>query len=111
MADAQLGLGLLCVGLAAAANILGGATVAIRRKWDDRVLRYCVALGAGFMLAAVLLKMLPESSRLTPAAPLLVLAGYLLIHLFEHTVASHFHFGEEIHPERMSAAVSVSALV
>src|SRR5438094_318292 len=109
MADARLGLGLLCVGLAAAANVLGGATVAIRRKWDDRVLRYCVALGAGFMLAAVLLKMLPESSRLTPAAPLLVLAGYLLIHLFEHTVASHFHFGEEIHPERMSAAVSVSA--
>ncbi|TMA94200.1 MAG: ZIP family magnesium transporter [Deltaproteobacteria bacterium] len=111
MADARLGLGLLCVGLAAAANVLGGATVALRREWDDRVLRYCVALGAGFMLAAVLLKMLPESSRLTAAAPVLVLAGYLLIHLFEHTVASHFHFGEEVHPERMSAAVSVSALV
>ena len=111
MADARLGLGLLCVGLAAAANVLGGATVTLRREWDDRVLRYCVALGAGFMLAAVLLKMLPESSRLTTAAPVLVLAGYLLIHLFEHTVASHFHFGEEVHPERMSAAVSVSALV
>jgi len=104
MADARLGLGLLCVGLAAAANVLGGATVTLRREWDDRVLRYCVALGAGFMLAAVLLKMLPESSRLTTAAP-------VLVHLFEHTVASHFHFGEEVHPERMSAAVSVSALV
>src|SRR5882762_2655717 len=105
MADARLGLGLLCVGLAAAANVLGGATVALRREWDDRVLRYCVALSAGFMLAAVLLKMLPESTRLTASAPVLVLAGYLLIHLFEHTVAPHFHFGEEIHPEQMSARV------
>src|SRR5882762_2140130 len=111
MADARLGLGLLCVGLAAAANVLGGATVALRREWDDRVLRYCVALGAGFMLAAVLLKMLPESSRLTAAAPVLVLAGYLLIHLFEHTVAPHFHFGEEIHPEQMSARAGASALL
>src|SRR3712207_7084614 len=37
----------------------------------------------------------------------LLLAGYLLIHFFEHTVAPHFHFGEETHPEavvRPSAA-------
>src|SRR3712207_2483439 len=37
----------------------------------------------------------------------LLLAGYLLIHFFEHTIAPHFHFGEETHPEavvRTSAA-------
>src|SRR5919199_3436690 len=37
----------------------------------------------------------------------LLLAGYLLIQLFEHTIAPHFHFGEETHPEsvlRPSAA-------
>jgi ZIP family zinc transporter/zinc and cadmium transporter len=106
----NLPLGILCVALAAAANVLGGAVVTLRR-WDDRLLRYCVALGSGFMLAAVVLKIMPESARLTPAAPPLVLAGYLLIHLFEHTVAPHFHFGEEIHPERMSAAVGASALL
>jgi zinc and cadmium transporter len=105
-----LGLGLLCVALAAAANLVGGAVVTLRR-WDDRVLRYAVALSAGFMLAAVLLKMLPESTRLTPLAPVLVLAGYLLIHLFEHTVAPHFHFGEEIHPEQMSGHAGASALL
>jgi zinc and cadmium transporter len=106
----HLGLGLLCVALAAGANLVGGAVVTFRR-WDDRVLRYAVALSAGFMLAAVLLKMLPESTRLTPLAPVLVLAGYLLIHLFEHTVAPHFHFGEEIHPEQMSARAGASALL
>ena len=37
----------------------------------------------------------------------LLLGGYLLIHFVEHTVAPHFHFGEETHPEavvRPSAA-------
>src|SRR5206468_669504 len=106
----HLGLGLLCVGLAALANLLGGAVVTLRR-WDDRFLRYAVALGAGFMLAAVILKMLPESQHLTSLAPALVLAGYLLVHLFEHTVARHFHFGEEIHPELLSANAGASALL
>jgi ZIP family zinc transporter/zinc and cadmium transporter len=110
VADGHLGLGLLCVVLAAGANLLGGAVVTLRR-WDDRVLRYAVALGAGFMLAAVLLKMLPESARLTPLAAPLVLGGYLLVHLVEHTVAPHFHFGEETHPEQLSAAAGVTALI
>jgi len=108
--DSHLGLGLLCVALAAGANVAGGAVVTLRR-WDDGLLRYAVALGAGFMLAAVLLKMLPESARLTAAAPLLVLGGYLLIHLFEHTVAPHFHFGEETHPELLSTQAGASALL
>jgi ZIP family zinc transporter/zinc and cadmium transporter len=108
--EPYLGLGLLCVALAAAANVLGGAVVTLRR-WDDRLLRYAVALSAGFMLAAVLLRMVPESARLTPLAPVLVLAGYLLIHLFEHTVAPHFHFGEETHPEQMGGHAGASALL
>lgn len=106
----HLGLGLLCVALAGAANVLGGAVVVMRR-WDDGLLRYAVALGAGFMLAAVILRMMPESERLTPYAPALVLGGYLLIHLFEHTVAPHFHFGEEVHPEALSLRAGASALL
>jgi ZIP family zinc transporter/zinc and cadmium transporter len=98
--------------VAAAANLLGGAFVAVRhRHWDARVLRYFVALGAGFMLAAVLLKMIPEASRLASNATALVLVGYLLVHLFEHTVAPHFHFGEETHPEHLSPTAGLSALV
>ena len=110
MGRPDLGLGLLCVGLAAVANLLGGVVVTFRR-WDDRLLRYAVALGAGFMLAAVILKMMPESQHLTSLAPVLVLAGYLLIHLFEHTVAPHFHFGEETHPELLSRNAGASALL
>ena len=31
-----------------------------------------------------------------------VLAGYFLVHFFEHTMAPHFHFGEETHHEEIS---------
>ncbi len=105
-----MGLGFLCILTAAAANVLGAA-IALRVTRSEHVLRYFVALGAGFMLAAVLLRMMPEAARLTPLAPVLVLGGYLLVHLFEHTVASHFHFGEETHPERLGPSAGISALV
>src|SRR5215468_8272574 len=84
---------------AAAANLIGGAAI-VNRHWNRRYLQYFVALGAGFMLATALLEMLPESLRLAgDAAPLLVLGGYFLVHFFEHTLTSHFHFGEETHTE------------
>jgi ZIP family zinc transporter/zinc and cadmium transporter len=96
---------------AAAATVLGGLLVS-RRRWSDLVLRSFIALGAGFMIAAVCLRMLPESMKLSERAPLLILAGYLLVHFFEHTVAPHFHFGEEVHEDEMlNPAVGFSALV
>src|ERR1043165_6292398 len=103
----------LILGLAAAlANVVGGLIVVSRGRWSGTVLKYFVALGAGFMLAATFLRMLPESIRLTSRAPLLMLAGYFLVHFFEHTVAPHFHFGEEVHGELMvNPAVGFSALV
>lgn len=88
----------LLLGLtAAAANVFGGAVI-VQRRWERRYLRYFVALGAGFMLATSLVEMVPESVELRGrSAAFLVLVGYLLIHFFEHTVSSHFHFGEETH--------------
>src|SRR3989442_14423484 len=52
------------------------------------------------MLAAAFVRMLPESAHV-PHAFLFVLVGYFGVHLFEHTVAPHFHFGEEVHPEAL----------
>jgi len=84
---------------AAAANGFGGLVV-VQKEWDRNYLRYFIALGAGFMLGTALLEMVPESANLAGKyAPLLVLAGYLIVHLFEHTVSGHFHFGEETHAE------------
>jgi len=75
---------------AAAANVFGGAVI-VQKSWERRYLRYFVALGAGFMLATALVEMVPESLELAGRkGALLVLLGYLLVHLFEHTITPHF---------------------
>jgi ZIP family zinc transporter/zinc and cadmium transporter len=88
----------IVLGLTAAlANTFGGAII-VQHHWERRYLRYFVALGSGFMLATAILEMIPESFRLAgDRAPLYLLLGYFLVHLFEHTLAPHFHFGEEVH--------------
>jgi ZIP family zinc transporter/zinc and cadmium transporter len=96
---------------AAFANVIGGLIVT-RHKWARESLRYFIALGAGFMLGTVFLEMVPESFRLTPSASVLILAGYLIVHTFEHAFASHLHFGEETHHEELTnPVVGLSALV
>jgi ZIP family zinc transporter/zinc and cadmium transporter len=103
----------LLLGLGAGlADYLGGFLL-VRRSPSAKSLRYFVALGSGFMLAAALLEMVPEGMKVNPAwAPLLMLAGYCGVHLLEHTLVPHFHFGEETHHhEFLSAKTSYSVLL
>jgi ZIP family zinc transporter/zinc and cadmium transporter len=95
----------------AAATALGGLALTTRRRWDDMLLQYFVALGAGFMLAAATLQMIPISAEMTRFAPGLVLAGYLLIHFVEHTVVHHFHFGKETHTEHAHGRMAIPAVI
>ena len=110
-------LSLLLFGLlAAGANVVGGLVLVKSgaHRLGERFLKYLVALGAGFMLAAIFIEIVPETiaiwtdkldgapaARSIVSAMTLLLAGYLLIQLFEHTLAPHFHFGAETHPESM----------
>jgi zinc transporter ZupT len=105
---------LLLGAVAAGANLLGGVLVS-HGNWSRRYLKYFIALGAGFMLATALVEMVPESVKLhgdsgshffndPNSVFVFVLAGYFVVHFFEHTIAPHFHFGEETHHEEMSHA-------
>jgi len=88
--------------VAAGGNLLGGYFV-VRKEWPRQFLQYFLALGSGYMLAVVFVEILPESVRLGGQdAFFYVLIGFFLIHLFEHTIAPHFHFGEETHREEVS---------
>jgi zinc transporter ZupT len=108
-----------CAVIAGAANVMGGLLAARASGWDRVRQSYFVAVGAGFMLAAVLLRMVPESFRLAlsgKAAILsvgtLILVGYLLVHLAEHVLVAHFHFGEETHHEHwVEPVVGTTALM
>ena len=101
----------LLLGLVAALADVFGALILVKTHWEKRYLPYFVALGAGFMLSATLLEMIPESFRLGFRwTPLLVLGGYCMIHLLEHTITPHFHFGGEANHELISARTSNSVV-
>jgi zinc and cadmium transporter len=119
--------GLLIVGLlAAGANVIGGLLLVKSgvHRLGRRFLKYLVALGAGFMLAAIFIEILPETvaiwtettrgetaARAVVGAMTLLLGGYLSIQFFEHTLAPHFHFGEETHTESfMKASAAYTAI-
>src|SRR5258708_2710478 len=89
---------------AAAANGFGGFII-VQKNWTRAYLKYFVALGSGFMLAAAILGMIPEGVQLAgDRTPFFILAGYLLVHFFEHTVTPHFHYGEETHADEFMHA-------
>lgn len=97
--------------IAAAAEILGGTLVVLRKSWPGKVQEYLIALSAGFLLALVFFELIPESlSLLGPSASLYIVLGFAMLHFFEHTIVGHLHFGEETHPEAMvTKSASISA--
>ena len=100
---------------AAAGNVIGAAAVVRAERRGLAAIDLMLAFGAGFMLALVLLAVLPELFR--SAAPpldarltgLLVLSGYLLVHVTQHVMTAHFHFGEETHEVPRSAGYAALA--
>ena len=96
--------------VAAAANVAGAAAVTSRRAWSTRSLELLIALSAGFMISVALADLLPTAlAQAGDRAAMMVLAGFLLVHLTQHTLVGHFHFGEETH--RVSPRVGVAALL
>ncbi len=88
-------------------------------KQYRKFLKYLLALGAGFMLSVTLIEILPETIKLwqnpefMPQTDevffmpmLLLLGGYMLTQFFEHTIAPHFHLGEEVHSDHLISTKS-----
>jgi zinc and cadmium transporter len=95
---------------AAAANVLGALTVTTGARWGLRALNLMLAFAAGFLISVAFLDLFPEALRKTgDQAAVVALVGYLLVHLTQHTIGKHFHFGEETHA--ISRVVSMSALI
>jgi zinc transporter ZupT len=97
------------------ANIFGGLILfptGIHKKYKA-FLKYLLALGAGFMLGVTFIDLLPEiieiwqqrensqASESLVFPMILLLFGYLLTQFFEHTIAPHFHLGEEMHSDHL----------
>ena len=98
--------------IAAAAEIMGGVLIIYRNEWPRKIQEYLIALSAGFILALVFFDLIPQSiGQLGVSASLYMILGFSALHLFEHTLVGHLHFGEETHHEAMvSPVASISAL-
>ena len=104
-------LSIATVLVAAFANVAGGMILLLKPRWELKLLKLIISFGAGYMLGAAALAMIPESLKLTDNAPIFFLIGYLTIHFFEHTIIPHFHFGEETHSEVMvNPLVGISSI-
>ena len=94
---------------AALGNVVGALAVVRHERRSLQFIDACLAFGAGFMLAVALLGVMPEVLRDSAGAAIYVLAGYLAVHLAQHVVTPHFHFGEETH--RVSRSAGITALL
>ena len=94
---------------AALGNVVGALAVVRHERRSLRFIDAGLAFGAGFMLAVTVLGVLPEVLADSPGAAVYVLLGYLAVHLAQHVLTPHFHFGEETH--RVSASAGISAML
>jgi zinc transporter ZupT len=104
----------LLYALGTAAAMLAGALVITTASPRGRVAqRALISFGAGFMLAVVFQGMIPHAiANGVEVGMAGVLAGYLLVHLTQHVLTPHFHFGEETHDHAMVGRwVGITALL
>jgi zinc and cadmium transporter len=95
---------------AAAANLLGALAVTSGARWTVRALDAILSFAAGFLISVSLIDLLPASlERSGTNGAIAALGAYVLVHITQHTLGRHFHFGEETH--QVSSLVSMTALM
>ena len=86
--------------LASLATLLGGWGVVRFLQGRAQYMRLLSGIAAGYLLSVTLVKVIPEclEGALGGAENAFwVLGGYLLVHMMEHGLTTHFHYGEETH--------------
>lgn len=86
---------------ASLATLVGGLAVVRLLQGRASVMRLISGLAAGYLLSFTLVRMIPEAME-QPGGETnawWVLGGYLLVHVLEHGITLHFHYGEETHTD------------
>jgi zinc and cadmium transporter len=95
---------------AAAANLFGALAVTSRVRWTLRALDAILSFAAGFLISVSLIDLLPGAiAKSGSAGAFAALVAYILVHITQHTIGGHFHFGEETH--KVTSIVSMTALI
>ncbi len=85
---------------ASLATLLGGWLVVRFLQGRATTMRLISGVAAGYLLSTALIRVIPESmERGGEGAAYWVLGGFMLVHVMEHGITPHFHYGEETHSE------------
>jgi zinc transporter ZupT len=93
---------------AALGNVVGALAVVRHLERSLHAIDAGIAFGAGFMLSVAVIDVLPVALRDGVGGAGFVLAGYLAVHVTQHVLNPHFHYGEETH--RVTAVTGFTAL-
>jgi zinc transporter ZupT len=75
-------------------------------------MRHISGVAAGYLVSATIVRILPEALHLGgDKMALWGLGGFLFVHVIEHGITPHFHYGEESHDHEGSAMTGIMALV
>lgn len=86
--------------IASLATLFGGWLVVTFLQGRRSVMRQMSGVAAGYLLSATLVRIFPEAiEQGGESMAIWVLGGYLLVHVMEHGITTHFHYGEETHTE------------
>lgn len=85
--------------LASLATLLGGWGVVRFLQGRAQFMRLLSGVAAGYLLSLTVVRIIPEclESKGGEGNALWILGGYLLVHVMEHGITIHFHYGEETH--------------
>jgi zinc transporter ZupT len=84
--------------IASLATLFGGWLVVRFLQGRRSVMRLLSGAAAGYLLAVTLVRIIPEClEQGGESMTLWVLGGYLAVHVMEHGITPHFHYGEETH--------------
>lgn len=100
--------------LAALATLLGGWLVVRFFQGKGSLMRHLSGVAAGYLVAVTLVRIIPESLERGDhghGIALWSLGGFLLVHVIEHGISPHFHYGEETHAHEGSHFTGIIALV
>lgn len=86
---------------ASLATLLGGWGVVRFLQGRAQFMRLLSGVAAGYLLSVTVVRIIPEclEAKGGEINAYWVLAGYLLVHVMEHGITLHFHYGEETHTD------------
>ena len=100
--------------VACLATLLGGWLVVRFLQSRASIMRYLSGLAAGYLVASTVVRVIPESLHFGgDTMAFWILGGFLFVHVIEHGITPHFHYGEESHDHfgtRMTGIMALAGL-